>query len=105
MKFSKWFDTEGPNVATVAEFKGPDVYGVVWIVQISNDISRIEAHFSGLSEGAHGWSINEYGDLTRGAATTGGIYNPETTAQFLEVSCYLSFPVSFLGKTLPQNAS
>lgn len=64
------------NAATVAEFKGPDIYGVVRIVQVSMELARIEANFSGLSQGPHGWSINEYGDLTRGAASTGGIYNP-----------------------------
>ncbi|KAJ4889808.1 hypothetical protein Rs2_29556 [Raphanus sativus] len=38
--------------AAVAEFKGPDIFGVV------------------------SWSINEYGDLTNGAASTGNLYNP-----------------------------
>eukprot|EP00250_Pteridium_aquilinum_P011806 c20316_g1_i1 orf=56-1054(+) len=66
------------NAATVAEFKGPDIFGVVRIVQVSMELARIEANFSGLSEGYHGWSINNYGDLTRGAASTGGIYNPSS---------------------------
>lgn len=63
------------NAATVAEFKGPDVFGVVRIVQVSMELARIEASFSGLSKGHHGWSINEYGDLTQGAASTGSIYS------------------------------
>ncbi|GLU05715.1 hypothetical protein SLE2022_227980 [Rubroshorea leprosula] len=62
--------------AAVAEFKGPDIFGVVRLAQVSMELARIEANFSGLSPGKHGWSINEYGDLTRGAASTGKVYNP-----------------------------
>lgn len=40
------------------------------------ELARIEANFSGLSPGKHGWSINEFGDLTRGAASTGKVFNP-----------------------------
>lgn len=65
--------------ASVAEFKGPELYGVVRFAQVSMELARVEASFSGLMEGPHGWSINEYGDLTRGAASTGGIYNPKTS--------------------------
>ncbi|KAH0866363.1 hypothetical protein HID58_083574 [Brassica napus] len=57
--------------AAVAEFKGPDIFGVV-----SMELARIEANFTGLSPGNHSWSINEYGDLTNGAASTGNLYNP-----------------------------
>lgn len=39
------------------------------------ELARIEASFSGLSPGKHGWSINEFGDLTRGAASTGKVFN------------------------------
>ncbi|CAM8880563.1 unnamed protein product [Rhodiola kirilowii] len=69
--------------AAVSEFKGPNIFGVVRIAQLSMELARIEATFSGLSPGKHGWSINEYGDLTRGAASTGKIYNPtsEETAE------------------------
>lgn len=63
------------NVAMVAEFKGPYIFGVVRIVQVSMELACVEATFSGLLEGYHGWSINEYGDLTGGAASTGSIYN------------------------------
>lgn len=66
--------------AAVAEFKGPDVFGVVRLAQVSMELARIEANFSGLSPGKHGWSINEYGDLTRGAASTGEIFNPNAEA-------------------------
>ncbi|KAF8027436.1 hypothetical protein BT93_E0364 [Corymbia citriodora subsp. variegata] len=66
--------------AAVAEFKGPDVFGVVRLAQVSMELARIEANFSGLSPRKHGWSINEYGDLTRGAASTGKIFNPTTEA-------------------------
>ncbi|PKI36458.1 hypothetical protein CRG98_043149 [Punica granatum] len=63
--------------AAVVEFKGPDIFGVVRFAQLNMELVRIEANFSGLSPGAHGWSINEFGDLTRGAASTGDVFNPE----------------------------
>lgn len=66
--------------AAVAEFKGPDVFGVVRLAQVSMELARIEANFSGLSPGKHGWSINEYGDLTLGAASTGKIFTPTAEA-------------------------
>ncbi|QHO19923.1 Copper chaperone for superoxide dismutase/cytosolic [Arachis hypogaea] len=56
--------------------EGPDIFGVVRLAQVNMELARIEANFSGLSPGKHGWSINEYGDLTRGAASTGKVYNP-----------------------------
>ncbi|CAN1333012.1 Copper chaperone for superoxide dismutase, chloroplastic/cytosolic [Linum perenne] len=62
--------------AAVAEFKGPDIFGVVRFAQVNMELARIEANFSGLSPGKHGWSINEYGDLTKGAASTGKVFNP-----------------------------
>ncbi|KAJ1272332.1 hypothetical protein BS78_06G193600 [Paspalum vaginatum] len=62
--------------AAVAEFKGPVVFGVVRVAQVNMELARVEATFSGLSPGKHGWSINEYGDLTRGAETTGKVYSP-----------------------------
>lgn len=62
--------------AAVAEFKGPDIFGVVRFVQAHMELARIEANFSGLPPGKHGWSINEFGDLTRGPVSTGKVYNP-----------------------------
>lgn len=62
--------------AVVAEFKGPVIFGVVRLGQVNMELARIEASFSGLSPGKHGWSINEYGDLTRGVASTGKTFNP-----------------------------
>ncbi|GMI95568.1 HEAVY METAL ASSOCIATED PROTEIN 3, copper chaperone for SOD1 [Hibiscus trionum] len=62
--------------AAVAEFKGPEIFGVVRLAQVSMELARIEANFSGLSPGKHGWSINEFGDLTKGAASTGKVFNP-----------------------------
>ncbi|MCL7048351.1 hypothetical protein MKW94_000013, partial [Papaver nudicaule] len=62
--------------AAVAEFKGPEIFGVVRVAQVSMELARIEANFSGLSPGKHGWTINEFGDLTRGAASTGKVFNP-----------------------------
>ncbi|KAJ0049134.1 hypothetical protein Pint_15972 [Pistacia integerrima] len=64
--------------AAVGEFKGPDIFGVVRLAQVNMECARIEASFSGLSPGKHGWSVNEYGDLTKGAASTGKVYNPTT---------------------------
>lgn len=61
--------------AAVAEFKGPEIHGVVRFAQISMELARFEASFSGLPPGSLGWSINEFGDLTRGAASTGRIFN------------------------------
>lgn len=62
--------------AAVAEFKGPNIFGVVRFAQVSMELARIEANFTGLSPGIHSWCINEYGDLTNGAASTGNLYNP-----------------------------
>lgn len=62
--------------AAVAEFKGPVIFGVVRIAQVNMELARIEASFSGLSPGRHGWAINQFGDLTRGAESTGKVYNP-----------------------------
>ncbi|XP_047945360.1 copper chaperone for superoxide dismutase, chloroplastic/cytosolic-like [Salvia hispanica] len=62
--------------AAVAEFKGPSIFGVVRIAQVNMELARIEANFSGLPPGKHGWSINQFGDLTKGAASTGKIFNP-----------------------------
>ncbi|KAK3143934.1 hypothetical protein QOZ80_4AG0306800 [Eleusine coracana subsp. coracana] len=62
--------------AAVAEFKGPVIFGVVRLAQVNMELTRVEATFSGLSPGKHGWSINEFGDLTRGAESTGKVYNP-----------------------------
>ncbi|KAK1564628.1 hypothetical protein Q3G72_007488 [Acer saccharum] len=66
--------------AAVAEFKGPDIFGVVRFAQVNMELARIEANFNGLSPGKHGWSINEFGDLTKGAASTGKVYNPTSIA-------------------------
>ncbi|XP_052209529.1 copper chaperone for superoxide dismutase, chloroplastic/cytosolic isoform X1 [Diospyros lotus] len=62
--------------AAVAEFKGPDIFGLVRLAQVNMELARIEANFSGLSPGKHGWSINEFGDLTKGPASTGKVFNP-----------------------------
>ncbi|XP_061962963.1 copper chaperone for superoxide dismutase, chloroplastic/cytosolic-like [Populus nigra] len=70
--------------AAVAEFKGPDIFGVVRFAQVNMDLARIEANFTGLSLGKHGWSINEFGDLTEGAASTGKVFNPTNQGTELE---------------------
>ena len=81
-----YFDAAIPNAVAVAEFKGPEIYGVVWILQLNMTMAQINATFCGLSEGPHGWSINEYGDLSQGAASTGKIYNPPSSVELNEVS-------------------
>ena len=62
--------------AAVAEFKGPVIFGIVRLAQVNMELARVEATFSGLSPGKHGWSINEFGDLTKGVESTGKVYNP-----------------------------
>lgn len=62
----------------VAEFKGPDVHGVVRFAQGSSGgrgSCSIEAVIDGLAPGAHGWSVHEFGDLTQGPMSTGPVYN------------------------------
>ena len=71
--------------AAVAEFKGPDIFGVVRFAQVNMDLARIEANFTGFSLGKHGWSINEFGDLTKGAASTGKLFNPSNQGTEQEV--------------------
>lgn len=51
---------------------------MVRLAQVNMELARIEANFSGLPAGKYGWSINEYGDLTNGAASTGKVFNPTT---------------------------
>ncbi|CAI5510007.1 unnamed protein product [Closterium sp. Naga37s-1] len=64
--------------AAVAEFKGPVIHGVVRFAQVSMEEVRVEAQFDGLSPStAHAWAVNEYGDLTRGADSTGRCYPGE----------------------------
>lgn len=80
--------------AAVSEFKGPDIFGVVRLAQVNMELARIEANFSGLSPGKHGWSINEFGDLTRGAASTGKMFNPVNEENSKEV-CFSTFLSNF----------
>ena len=55
------------------------------------ELARIEANFSGLSPGKHGWSINEFGDLTRAAASTGKVFNPMNEENTKEVCFSTTF--------------
>ncbi|PKI53368.1 hypothetical protein CRG98_026247 [Punica granatum] len=59
--------------AAVAEFKGPEIFGVVRFAQVNMDLSRVEASFSGLSSGKHGWSINEFEADEKGEAFSSGV--------------------------------
>lgn len=77
--------------AAVSEFKGPDIFGVVRLAQVNMELARIEANFSGLSPGKHSWSINEFGDLTRGAASTGKVFNPPNKENTKEVCFSCTF--------------
>ena len=66
---------------------------MVRFAQVNMELAQIDASFSGLSPGKHGWSINEFGDLTRGAASTGTVFNPTNQATDEEVCsdlCLLS---------------
>ncbi|KAL2620863.1 hypothetical protein R1flu_001068 [Riccia fluitans] len=60
----------------VAEFRGPTVHGLVRFTQVDECESQIEASFDGLTPGPHSWSVNEYGDVRHGAASTGLPYAP-----------------------------
>lgn len=81
--------------AAVAEFKGPEIFGVVRFAQVNMELARIEASFSGLSAGKHRWSINEFGDLTRGAASTGKVFNPTKQGTDEEVCSAFQLTTSF----------
>lgn len=63
----------------MAEFKGPVLMGVLRIAQVTKDTARVEGQFDGLTPGPHAVFLNQYGDLTRGAASTGGIYTDEVS--------------------------
>ncbi|XP_024400098.1 copper chaperone for superoxide dismutase, chloroplastic/cytosolic isoform X1 [Physcomitrium patens] len=71
-----------PMTIAVAEFKGPDVHGVVRFAQENSGLQEcsIEAVIDGLAPGAHGWAVHEYGDLTRGALSTGPASNFPSSA-------------------------
>ncbi|OAE24946.1 hypothetical protein AXG93_3545s1110 [Marchantia polymorpha subsp. ruderalis] len=64
----------------VAEFRGPAVHGLVRFAQMSELESQIEATFDGLTPGLHSWSVNEYGDVREGAASTGLPYSRVSTS-------------------------
>ncbi|GMQ05173.1 hypothetical protein CsSME_00050303 [Camellia sinensis var. sinensis] len=72
--------------AAVAEFKGPNIFGVVRLAQVNMELVRIEASFSGLSPEKHCWSINEFGDLTKGPSSTGKVFNPTNHVTEKEIS-------------------
>lgn len=54
-------------VNAVAVLKGNDVSGVVKFTQATeNDPVLIEANFTGLKPGKHGFHVHEFGDNTNG---------------------------------------
>ncbi len=64
-------------VAVLHPTEGNDVSGTVTFTKVDGGI-RIEAEVSGLSEGAHGFHIHQYGDCTAPDGTSaGGHFNPE----------------------------
>lgn len=67
---------------------------MVRLAQVNMELARIEADFSGLSRGKHGWSINEFGDLTKGPSSTGKVFNPANKATNKEVSYKYTLSVS-----------
>ncbi|CAM8885146.1 unnamed protein product [Rhodiola kirilowii] len=86
--------------AAVSEFKGPNIFGVVRIAQLSMELARIEATFSGLSPGKHGWSINEYGDLTRGFGDLGTLNVDEKGEAFFSDVKKMLRVVDLIGRSI-----
>lgn len=51
-------------------------------LQVSMEQVRIEAQFDGLPPSSTiPWSVNEYGDLTSGADSTGGVYDSNSSSK------------------------
>lgn len=72
----------------VAEFKGPAVHGLVRFAQVNHQEARIEAEFDGLLLCC---SVNEYGDLRKGAASTGNTYSPLSIGSLSGAPVFNSF--------------
>ncbi|KAI8098129.1 copper/zinc superoxide dismutase [Gilbertella persicaria] len=64
-------------VNAIAVLKGNDVSGVVKFSQASEDAPVVvDASFTGLKPGKHGFHIHEFGDNTNGCISAGPHYNP-----------------------------
>mmetsp|Transcript_49993 Transcript_49993/g.159997 ORF Transcript_49993/g.159997 Transcript_49993/m.159997 type:complete len:333 (+) Transcript_49993:56-1054(+) len=70
------------SLAAVAEFKGDytnhgQTLGVIRFAQVTEDVATVEASFDGLAPGEHAVGIHLYGDLSRGLAGVGGLFEGE----------------------------
>ncbi|KAG0746143.1 hypothetical protein G6F57_008161 [Rhizopus arrhizus] len=64
-------------VNAVAVLKGNNVSGVVKFSQSTeNEPVHVEASFTGLKPGKHGFHVHEFGDHTNGCISAGPHYNP-----------------------------
>ena len=61
--------------AFVADLRPPHIHDVMRIAQFSTKLVLAKASYNGLTAGLHDWSIDDYADLTHGAASLGGVFN------------------------------
>ena len=57
--------------------QGNTANGVVWFTKVVGGV-KVEGHFKGLPEGAHGFHIHQFGDCSAGnGKSAGGHFNPD----------------------------
>jgi len=56
-----------------------DVKGTILLMQSPGTPTLIKGTITGLTPGAHGFHIHEFGDMSKGCETMGGHYNPDDT--------------------------
>ena len=54
-----------------------DVKGTILLMQSPGTPTLIKGTITGLTPGAHGFHIHEFGDMSKGCETMGGHYNPD----------------------------